>query len=154
MNADTLRGMAVVAVSEAERLGRVADVLFEIEPLRVSALLLQHDGAERILGYDAVTSLGPDAIVARRPTDIEAGGQRRASRPGLDDIGQLKVVDEAGAYMGRITRVDVDPRTGAVSALDVRRGDVLGIGGETQTLAQDRLIAVGGDLLTVRGGPA
>ena len=41
MDAQELKGLAVVTLAGAERLGRVDDVLFETAPLRAKALMVK-----------------------------------------------------------------------------------------------------------------
>jgi sporulation protein YlmC with PRC-barrel domain len=150
MDANGLRGMAVVTLADAERLGRVHDVLFEADPLRASALVLRHENQERVIPFSAISELGNDAIVTEQRPGMDDRGRDVADRWGLDELAKLKVVDQAGTYVGHVARVGIDPTTGDVADIDVRKGEILGVGGETQTLDRDSVIGVGRDLLTVR----
>lgn len=150
MDAQELRGMAVVAMARAERLGRVADVLFETQPLKASALVL-HDGkADRVLDIGLISQLGPDAIITRDRPVTDALDRGRRGRPSLEELAQLKVVDETGRFIGYISSVQIDRDTGSVSSVDVQKRELLGFGGETQTVDRGRIVAVGADLVTVR----
>lgn len=150
MNPQTLRGMAVVDLSGAERLGRVADVLFETDPLKLSGFVLRDGTSERVLDFGNISEIGPDAIVTREQPvtdDLERG---RHGRPGLDELARLKVMDEGGRFKGYIAGVRIDPNTGAVSEVHVRKGDVLGFGGETQTVDPGGVVAIGADLVVIQ----
>lgn len=150
MDAKALCGMAVVTLADAERLGRVEDVLFEIDPLRASALVLRHENQERVVPFSAISELGSDAIVTEQRPGMDDRGPGVDDRWGLEQLGRLKVVDQAGTYVGQIARVGIDPATGNVAELDVRKDDILGLGGESERLSPDDVIGVGRDLITVR----
>lgn len=62
MDADTLKGLAVVSLAEGTRLGRVTDVLFETEPLRVVALQARGAGGDFVLPFERVRNVGADAV--------------------------------------------------------------------------------------------
>ena len=152
MNAEQLRGMAVVTVAGAERLGRVDDVVFETAPLKARALRLKTAVGEQLLLLSAVKSVGPDAITTDDGETAAAPGSAANQRDlrSLNELLKLKVVDAAGTYLGHIVRLDLDPSTGIVESVDVRKGQVLGIGGETTTLTADRILSVGAELITAR----
>ena len=154
MDAQELTGLAVVTLAGAERLGRVDDVLFETAPLRAKALMVKSNSGQQVIALTDVRNIGPDAVITNDAESAATGGAAfgRTKLPGLDDLGELKVVDELGAFVGHITRVELDPVSGDVSRLDIRRGELLGVGGQTTTLALDQVISVGSELVTVRDG--
>ena len=152
MDAQQLKGLAVITLSEAERVGRVEDVLFETDPLRAAALRLQTDTGARLVALSDIRTVGADAII----TDDRASAEQndavlnRRQLPGLEDLRKLNVVDEEGRHLGHVGSVDVDPATGAVAGLDIRKGEMLGLGGESRTLTPDQIISVGREIITVR----
>jgi sporulation protein YlmC with PRC-barrel domain len=154
MDAAALRGLAVVELEGAERLGRVTEVLFETRPLRAAALVLRSGSVERTIAFSDVAELGRDAIIVRDRPRLEAAGKGPSYGPGLDAMSKHKVVDESGTYIGQVSRVAIDSTSGAVVEIDVRKGEVLGVGGEVQTLDAERILGVGEDLVTVRKGTA
>lgn len=153
MDAKDIKGLTVVTIAEADRLGRVDDVLFRAQPLQAVALSVATDNGARLVGMDTIRNIGHDAVT----TDTDAAAAegesdlRHEDLRGLDDLAKLKVVDGDGSYLGHITRVDLDPSNGDVRSLDVRKGDVLGWGGDTMTIARDNVVAVGPELMTVNG---
>jgi sporulation protein YlmC with PRC-barrel domain len=152
MDARELKGMAVVTIAEAARVGRVENVLLETTPLRARGLGLATETGARVIGLADIQSVSPDAIVA---ADIEAARTSDAMLTdhglmGLDELSRLKVVDQQGQYVGRIEAVDVDATTGDVAKVEIRKGDTLGIGGETTTILANDIVAIGEDLVTVR----
>ena len=154
MNPKTLKGRAVVTVAEAQRMGRVHDVVFETSPLKSRGLRFETDSGARTLGLDRIRSVGADAVmvddaVAVDTSERDLGGQRFM---GLDELGRLKVVDEDGSYLGEIADLDIDLTTGQIASLDVSKGGLLGVGAETVNLPADRILSVGSELLTVSRG--
>lgn len=152
MDARAFRGMAVVTVDGAERLGRVDDVLFETEPLRVAALALETDRGQEAVPLSAIHRVGDDAImVESRQKALSAEPRLAIDRmKDLQTLAKLKVVDDGGTFMGQVERVDVDPSTGAVNSMEVTRSNTFGLGGETTTVDIGQVQSVGDDLLTVR----
>lgn len=154
MDAQQIKGLAVVSLAEANNLGRVQDVMFRLSPLEVAGLDLATELGDRLLPISHVRSIGPDAVTT--DTEVEASeGEatlRREDLRGLDALGKLKVVDLDGGYLGNITRLDVDPTSGAVKTVDVRKGNLLGVGGDTRTIDRDAVVAVGPELVTVDSG--
>lgn len=152
MDAHQLKGLAVITLSEAERVGRVEDVLFETDPLRATALRLQTDTGARLVALSDVRTVGADAIIThdRASAEQHDAALNRQRLPGLEDLRKLNVVDEEGRYLGHVGRVDVDPATGTVEGLDIRKGEMLGLGGESRTLTPDQIISVGSEIITVR----
>jgi sporulation protein YlmC with PRC-barrel domain len=153
MDANDMKGLAVVTIAEADKLGRVEDVLFRSQPLEAVALRVATETGTRVVGMHSVSSIGQDAIT----TDTEASATdgesdfRHQELQGLEQLGKLKVVDRSGTYLGHITRVELEPSSGKVRSLDIRKGDVLGLGGDSITIANDKVVAVGPDLVTVSG---
>jgi len=145
MDAHQLKGLAVITLAEAERVGRVEDVVFETSPLRAAGLRLRTETGD-------IRSIGADAIITENVTSAEQNDAalNRRQLPGLEDLRKLNVVDEEGQFLGHIGRLEMDPGTGTVERIEVRKGEVLGMGGEGRTLSPDQIISVGAELITVR----
>ena len=152
MDAQQLKGLAVITLNEAERVGRVEDVLFETEPLRAAALRLQTDTGARLVALSDIRTVGADAIITddRASTEQHDAVLNRRQLPGLEDLRRLNVVGEDGRHLGHVGAVDVDPATGAVAGREIRKGEMLGLGGESRTLTPDQIISVGREIITVR----
>jgi uncharacterized protein YrrD len=151
MDIRELRGRPVVALSEADTLGRVADALFETSPFRVVALRLDGDGPESVVPFDRIRSVGADAVTIEDATAAESGRRLSAFRdlPGIDALTRLKIVDENGTYLGDVETIDVDGETGRVVRLGTHKGGVLGLGVERRMLSADAIRRVGAEVITV-----
>ena len=129
------------------------DVVFGTAPFRARGLRVDTaTGGSQLVALDDVRNVGPDAIVTDDATTALRSGpdMTREQLRDLTELSRLKVVDESGALLGQIERIDVDLPTGVVSGLEVHRGGVLGVGGENFTLGVDQVLSVGDELLTVR----
>jgi sporulation protein YlmC with PRC-barrel domain len=151
MDAERLNDVAVVSVTEAARLGRVRDVLFQTEPLRVAAIKAAGPSSEFILPFDRVSSFGSDALMVETPdvTQLSRTDGSFGQLLGLSELKKLKVVDEEGTYVGTVRAVDFDPDSGRVERLFAEAGGMLGIGGTKTTIEAQMVRSVGSDLLTV-----
>ena len=151
MEAHKLKGMTIVSISEATRLGSITDVLFETEPLRVAALRAAGEGTEFAIPFELVRNLGSDAVMVEssQVTQMSSAGSAFGDLMGLQRLQQLKVVDEAGTFVGTVARAEVDPETGSVVHVVVQKGGLLGIGRATATVPTTAIKSVGVDVLTV-----
>ena len=66
MHASALKNKPVVSVADGVQVGRVADVLFETATLRVAALLLSARDGQLVLPFEAIRSIGADAVTIER----------------------------------------------------------------------------------------
>jgi sporulation protein YlmC with PRC-barrel domain len=155
MDAKSLVGIAVVSVTEAARLGRVADVLFDTNPLRVAALKATTDKADFAVPFDQIRKIGSDAVMVDRPeaTQMSSADGTFGRLNGLDHLEKLKIVDDAGTFIGTLQKVDFDVETGHVERLQARRGGILGAGGTTTTIEAGAVHSVGDDVLTIAAEP-
>jgi sporulation protein YlmC with PRC-barrel domain len=155
MDADSLNNVAVVSVVEAARLGRVTEVLFEIEPLRVAALKAAAASNEFFVPFEQVSNFGTDAVMVKTPdvTELSRQDSSYSHLRSLTELKKLKVVDEAGTYLGTIRTVEFDPMSGQVQRLVAEQGGVLGVGRHKETIDGQAVRGVGSDLLTVAHTP-
>lgn len=151
MDADSLKGMAVVSIDEAARLGTVTDVLFETQPLRVAGLQAAGEETGFVIPFDQVRTLGTDAVMVQssQVTQMASAGSTFGELGGLAHLRKLKVVDEAGTFLGTIQTVELDPTTGHVARLVARKGGVLGIGGANTPIEVGAIRSVGSEVLTI-----
>lgn len=152
MKAATIKKSAVVSISDGAKLGHVDDVLFDLGGLRVAGLNISASGQRATLPFADIHSIGHDAItvptneVARWATTNTA----LAGLPGLDQMGKLKVVNEAGTLLGTVHDVEIDPKSGAITQVQAHKGGVLGVGGTTVTLAAKDIRSIGDEVMVVR----
>jgi sporulation protein YlmC with PRC-barrel domain len=150
MDVRKIRGMAVVTLAEAGRVGQVTDLLFDLSPLRAVALRVRAEEGDVLVPFDRIREIGADAITTDSAEALGVQSREGRHMPGIDEISKLKVVDEHGTLLGTITELDIDPSDGHVAKVDVRKGEILGVGGERQTVDADRILSVGQEVLTVR----
>ena len=159
MHASELKGRAIVTLSNAEKVGRVDDVLFDAQyqhvlGLRVRKGMLNRSeavlrGAISAIGGDAVTVPSPDVLnEEKRFPEL----QRAAS---LEQVHRTKVVTEGGQMLGTVDDVDMDPEARTVIAyelsaplLDRLRHH------EAHISARDVLQVGGGGIMTVKNSVA
>jgi sporulation protein YlmC with PRC-barrel domain len=149
MDAASLRELEIISVAQANRLGKVSEVLFEIDPLRVAALRANGDEGEFVIPIERIRRFGPDAVMVENSSVRELARAPRASERTLDELTHLKVVDEDGKGLGTVRTIDFDPDSGRVEQLVAGEGGRLGIGGMTATIQARAIRGVGTDLLTV-----
>lgn len=132
MDARKIKGLAVVSVTEAEKIGTVDRIFLDPTSRQVlgfavdtsgrspgmkqaiNTLLGATDAFPVTTGFVApehVRSLGPDALMVNDATNVAAGrtvpGGETAVTTG--DLHKRKVVTENGTYVGQIDSVIVDP---------------------------------------------
>jgi sporulation protein YlmC with PRC-barrel domain len=149
MDAASLRELEIISVAQANRLGKVSEVLFEIDPLRVAALRASGDEGEFVISIERVSRFGPDAVMVEKPSVRELARAPRASERTLEELTQLKVVDEDGKGLGTVRTIEFDPDSGTVERIVAGESGMLGLGGMTATIAARAVRGVGTDLLTV-----
>ena len=154
MDAAKLNNVAIVSVSEAARLGRITDVMFKTDPLRVSALKASGDSGDFTVPMNQIASIGPDAVMVEKPSVRQppAGGQ--AGDRSLAELTSMKVVDEDGRYLGVVRTIEIDPRSGDVEQILAGEGGMLGVGGSHAAIRPSAVRGIGSDLMTVASSAA
>jgi len=66
-----------------------------------------------------------------------------------DAVMKLKVVDEAGTYLGTIAAIEIDGERGAITQMSASKDGMLGIGGTTATIDTGMIGSVGPELVMV-----
>src|SRR4051794_38669118 len=149
MEADQLKGMAIISVSEGSRLGRVTESLIDTAALRVGALRVEESGKSFVIPFELLKSIGSDAITVESSQVTQTDGGAFGSLVGVGNFKKLKVVDEGGKFLGTVSGVDIDTATGRLTGLTAHRGGVLGLGGTSTTIGVDQVRGIGPDVLTV-----
>jgi len=146
MTGEELRGLAVVGIAEARRLGTIEHVFLDSAARRVVAFGVLPIDAEtppatgaldpagaafpstppplRFLPTAAVRSLGADAAMVAGAADLVdalPAGTAEDSIP-LGTFGGRDVVDAAGEAAGQVASVAFDPSTYAFSGIEVAHG--------------------------------
>jgi sporulation protein YlmC with PRC-barrel domain len=151
MDAHTLKGMAIVSLAEGTRLGYVKQPLLDLAARAVVALRATGESGTFIVPFDRVAAVGGDAITVESSaaTQTPSSGGMADGLGDLDALRKLKVVDQAGTLLGTISRVEIDPATGAITQLAAHTGGMLGMGGTTTPIDARAIVSVGPELLTV-----
>lgn len=118
-------GTTVLSRDDAEVLGRVRHLVVDLDTRRIAALHI--DGRRKkalLVDWDALSGFGPDAVVVG-PGDALRGpadDRELAMVSGdLDWIGR-RVLTDQGNDVGRVTDVEFDPASGALTALVTDEG--------------------------------
>ena len=156
MDASKLKGMAVVSLAEGTKLGTVARPLIDLAALRLVALQVKGDSGTFVIPFEQVRQVGTDAITvaSSRVTQIPGTDSAATALLDLDQIGKLKVVDQAGTLLGTVAQLTIDAASGQISHLGAHKGGMLGMGGTTTPIPARAILSVGPDLLTVDLGAA
>jgi uncharacterized protein YrrD len=110
-----LRGLRVISLSEALKMGKVDDALLDPTARWVAALRVRSGGSasnEHIVLREAVKRVGQHAVILGSPVSM---GEDRP--PELDRLIDLKtfigleVVTDEGMLLGRIHDAEIDPQT-------------------------------------------
>ncbi len=121
MEASELKGRGVVALSNAEKIGQVDDVLFDAEFRQVLGFRVKKGGLlgqTEALPRDSVTSIGADALTVPSPDAMN--DQERfavlAHAATLSQVERTKVVTEGGELLGTIAHLEIDDDARKVTA--------------------------------------
>ena len=152
MDVREFQGKAVVSLDDAERVGRVSDVLFETDRLRIAGFRVEGEEGDYVLPFDRISSVGPDAITVETQDMVrrQVANAPVDNLPGLSELIDLKIVDESGTYQGTVRTFDADGTTGEVSSLDIEKGGVMGLGSEHQSIPVSTIRSIGRGVITVR----
>ena len=150
MKTKDFKRLTVVSVADGAKLGRVENVYLNPADLCAAAVGIDLEGQHALVPFDQVR-VGSDAVtIPSRDVARWPGGAGGGDAVTLDRIEELKVVDEAGTFLGKVHDVDVDPATGKMTGFEAHKGGVLGIGGERLAVTSGDVISVGKELVVVR----
>ncbi len=152
MNAAEIKGRAVISITTGGRLGRVDEVLFDPASLTLAAFQVTADGQHARIPFAQVQSLGSDAVMVPAE-DVAQWITTATAAEGLvsfDALKHYKVVDAAGTFLGTPKAIEFEPTDGRLQRLDIHKGGVLGLGGETTTVSGSEIASVGADVIVVR----
>ena len=145
MKTSDIKGMAVVSIDGGVKLGQIEDVLIDPGTFKVAAFRIAADKQKALVPFDQVKSIGTDAVTVQSNdvTQWIKPESESTHLPGLDQIGKLKVVNEAGTLLGTVHTVEIDAQGGAITQVQTHKGGVLGIGGSTYTIPSKQIIRLG-----------
>lgn len=151
MDANTLKGMAVVSLQEGATLGRVEQALFDLAARQLRGLEVRGDNGTFIVPFEQIESIGSDAVTvaSSQVTQTASSSSTAGTMTGVNELQKLKVVDNTGTFLGTLGAIEFDAANGRVTKLNAHKGGVLGFGGTTTTLDASSILVVGSELLTV-----
>jgi sporulation protein YlmC with PRC-barrel domain len=151
MKVEDFKKLAVVSIDSGAKFGYVDDLLFDTENLAVAGFHVKGDGHQSLLPMSEVHSIGSDAITVESDAAMRASSAEStlAAMPGIDRMRKLKVVDEAGNYIGRVKDIDIDAKAGKISEVETHEGGVLGIGATTVTIAAADIRSIGDEVMVI-----
>ena len=149
MRANELKGRGVLALSNAEKIGEVDDVLFDAQFRQVLGFRVKRGGlfgkAQALL-RDSVTSIGAAALTVQSPDAIndEERFADLAQASTLSRVERTQVVTESGEVLGSIAHLEIDDDGRKVTAYTLSpswRDRVLGHA--TEAIKADEVIRLG-----------
>ena len=104
-----LVGRSVLSLSSGNMLGTVTDVFIDaLNGLLIGFKLAAPNGDAAILGFDAVHSIGGDAIMAASDGSVTPAGETAFDgRPNFSDLTGTKIITEGGELLGYIAGIFV-----------------------------------------------
>jgi sporulation protein YlmC with PRC-barrel domain len=139
-----VRGQRVLAQQDAQMVGSVRRLLLDPSSVAVSGAQLEGvEGDATILPWNAVMSIGPDALMVESADVLRQAGDELGERleSGIFDLEGKLVLNDRGDALGQLEDIEFDERSGRVQRLMV----------PGHSLPLERMIAVGPDALIIPG---
>jgi uncharacterized protein YrrD len=147
-------GKAIISAETGEHLGKVADVLLDPPSRHAVGLVISGGilGAETVLPFGDVQTLGKDAIVAR--TGAGKVGRREWRQQDIDaarssTFKHRPVLTSTGRALGEVHDVLLNGQTGIVEALEVAERAYGGLGHKRWLLPRGEDVTIGADAVVV-----
>ncbi len=159
MKAEALQGLPVVSIADSTVVGHVDALFFEPQQRRLAVLELSAAGQRARIPVAAVHHIGADAVTIPVAAAVQwlnplSIPPAQAGLLSLGELTKLKVLDEAGTFLGSVKSVEIDPEDGRISQVQAHHGGVLGIGGTTHTIAGAQIRSASADLMVVAAADA
>ena len=125
MKLSELKGRAVVNVEDATKIGEVENLLLAPGNRQLVGLKVKTGGlfsTPLILAVSQIMNIGPDAVTVKSDPANPTQTDNFKEAVELTAILGNKVVTDAGAMIGEVRDILLDPVSGAVSGYEVRQG--------------------------------
>jgi uncharacterized protein YrrD len=112
-------GRKVVSRANAETLGDLAHMVVEVNPPRVTLLVVGKGRKARLVTWGDVSGFGPDAVMISDEANLQPPRDEReeaAADGKFDLIGKLALSD-MGNDLGKVTDIVFDPDTGVLETI-------------------------------------
>ncbi len=155
MDVKTLKGIAVVSISDGERLGEVSDILFDLGERRVRGLVVSSGkvfgGTARILDMLDVESIGADAVMIKSRDQLKAdrSDTRYQSFPNLKAIASLSAVSQSGDLVGKLSTVRIDASDGRFTDIEVSLHGLIASFGANMVIPSNSVVSFGPDVAII-----
>ncbi len=109
-----LAGLAVVTLTGGERLGRIADVVFQVTTGQVAGFLVDRGGMfskPRFLATAQVQGLGADAMTITGEEALTEAAPATAEEFAAKPLEGRPVLNQAGTMLGKVADAAVDTET-------------------------------------------
>ena len=151
---DEMMGKSLVSTATGERIGTVSDGLLDAAGTRLLALVVGKGilAAEHVLPLTDVHVVGPDAVLVRTGEHLLTASEWRKSDVAATRCSALKgrrVVTEDGHLLGQVSGLGVDEKTGALQAIEVDQGSLVGLRHHRLMIEAPPLPRVGPDAVVV-----
>jgi sporulation protein YlmC with PRC-barrel domain len=129
----------------------VQQPLIDLAARQLGALQVKGDAGSFIIPFAQIDHIGTDAVTvaSSQVTQTPSTGGPSDALLDLEALGKLKIVDQAGTFLGTLSDVELDPASGQITGLAAHKGGLLGMGGTTTPIEASALLMVGADLVTV-----
>ncbi|HUS13623.1 MAG TPA: PRC-barrel domain-containing protein [Chloroflexia bacterium] len=152
MKASSLKGLAVVSVHDAEKLGSIADVFFDLATGQVVAFHVSSGmiGGTKTLLAPNIHNIGPDALTIKDRAALQShAGPDYQSAIGFNQLHKMKVVSTQGTLLGELGDVEFDPGTLRIEHYEMTGTLWEQMRGKERTFDQVPGLRFGKDLLIV-----
>jgi uncharacterized protein YrrD len=149
-----LKGQAVVAVQDGQRLGEVSDVLLSPVERRVVRLQVRSGGlfGRRVMQVEmeAITSIGPDAVMVPSRDSVRVESEPASGELlRLRELTRLRVVSDQGRLLGTVSGATLETPSGRLQSVEVVPAGLSGILGRRRSIPIDRVVSIGRDVVVV-----
>lgn len=149
-----LKGLAVVAVQDGQRLGEVSDILLSPGDRRVVRLQISSgglfSGRTTLVEMDAVSSIGPDAVMIPGRDAVRAESEESSRELlSLREFTSLRVVSDQGRLLGTVAGAEVETPSGRLATIEFAPVGLSGLFGRRQSIPIEQVISIGRDVVVV-----
>jgi sporulation protein YlmC with PRC-barrel domain len=121
-------GRQIVSTSTAETVGQVDEFVVDPRSRAVVAITVKKSHGGDTLPWANITAFGVDAVTVPGADGLLAPGRGLSALIGKDHrLPGKRVLSTAGDELGKVTDVDFDPATGAITTLILSTGEVAGL---------------------------
>jgi uncharacterized protein YrrD len=156
MRFDEIKDTPVMSIAEGTKLGSVHDLLLDDTYLQIAALVIGGGGLlggqREAVAYGEVRGIGRDAVMVSGQNAVHEARDTHAFGV-THRLGELHqaVMSESGVQLGRLTDVEFDPPTGAVSALRfLPDGTTTSDGVEASVIAREQIVSLTAKMAVVQ----